>query len=196
MRDSTEEEWDKEFNPERRNEDNKEKPEPKKIKIPIRKFTGNGTMPLHESIIIGTTPKLVTLDKEDKPTLLDDVEFGNDLFVPKDILYTQAPLPYVFKSEQEFKEYLSYAKKLDLDALFSLVETEFRKYVDVDGYYYTLLVGDTIWSYFQDIFPYTHYIIIVGDNDAGKNSALLLYKYLGYRVFYVTSASAANYYLP
>ena len=57
-----------------------------------------------------------------------------------------------------------------------------------------MLVGDTIWSYFQDVFPYTHYIIIVGDNDAGKNSALLLYKYLGYRVFYVTSASAANYY--
>jgi hypothetical protein len=163
-------------------------------KIPIRKFTGNGTMPLHESVIIGMTPKFVTLDKEGKSDFLDGIKFGtNEELVPNDTIYTQTPLPYIFKSEDEFKEYLEYAKKLDLDSLFSIIETEWRKYVDVEGYYYTLLVGDTIWSYFQDIFPYTHYIIIVGDNDAGKNSALLLYRFLGYRVFYVTSASAANY---
>ncbi len=190
MSDPIDEQWDKEFNPKRRNED---QPEKKAKCIPLRKFTGNGTMPLHESVIIGRKSKFVTLDNE-KPKFLENVEFGNDIFVPKDTLYTQTPLPYVFKTENEFDECLEYAKKLDLDVLFSLVETEFRKYVDVEGYYYTLLVGDTIWSYFQDIFPYTHYIIIVGDNDAGKNSALLLYKYLGYRVFYVTSASAPNYF--
>jgi hypothetical protein len=64
----------------------------------------------------------------------------------------------------------------------------------VEGYYYTLLSGDTIWSHFQDKFAMTHFDIIVGDNDSGKNSALLVFRYLGYRVFYVTSASAANYY--
>ena len=186
-----EDRWNNEFNPEKINDNKKEHV----TKIPIRKFTGNGTRSLHESIIIGTIPKLVTLDIQGKPKFLDCIEFGaSDVFIPKDTLYTQTPLPYTFKSEDEFKEYLVYAGKLDLDALFSLVETECRKYVDVEGYYYTLLVGDTIWSYFQDIFPYTHYLIIVGDNDAGKNSALLFYKYLGYRVFYVTSASAANYY--
>ncbi len=182
--------WNKEFGEiNSRKEDKKSK-----TKITIRKFTGNGTMPVHESIIVGTTPKFVTLDKDERANFLESVEFGNDEFVPKDTLYMQTPLPYIYKSEDEFNEYLAYARKLDLDALFSLVETEFRTYVDVEGYYYTLLVGDTIWSYFQDIFPYTHYIIIVGDNDAGKNSALLLYKYLGYRVFYVTSASAPNYF--
>lgn len=166
-----------------------------KKKIAIRKFTGNGTMPLHESLVIGTAPKFVTLDNEGKPIIKDNIEFGtNDVLIPNDSIYTQTPLPYTFNSKEEFSEYLEYARKLDLDALFSLVETEFRKYVDVEGYYYTLLVGDTIWSYFQDIFPYTHYIIIVGDNDAGKNSALLLYRFLGYRVFYVTSASAPNYF--
>jgi hypothetical protein len=184
-------EWNKEFRSEKVKDNKREHV----TKIPIRKFTGNGTMPLHESIIVGTIPKLVTLNTEVKPEFVDSIEFGsNDLFIPKDTLYAQTPLPYIYKSEDEFKEYLAYASELDLDALFSLVETEYRKYVDVEGYYYTLLVGDTIWSYFQDVFPYTHYIIIVGDNDAGKNSALLLYKYLGYRVFYVTSASAANYY--
>lgn len=190
--DEIDDEWDKEF---KDNKDDKDKKTERVTKIPIRKFTGNGTMPLHESVIIGATPKFVTLDTEYKPKFLNSIEFGvRDVLIPKDSRYSQTPLPYTFKSEEEFKKYLAYASKLDLDALFSLVETEFRKFVDVEGYYYTLLVGDTIWSYFQDIFPYTHYIIIVGDNDAGKNSALLLYKYLGYRVFYVTSASAANYY--
>jgi len=182
------------------NEKNKSKnsnkeDKPKKIKILIRKFTGNGTIPLHESIVLDTAPKFVTLDKEGKPDFIDTIEFGiTDVLVPHDTVYTQTPIPYVFKSEEEFKDCLEYTRKMDLDALFSLVETEFRKYVDVEGYYYTLLVGDTIWSYFQDIFPYTHYIIVVGDNDAGKNSALLVYRFLGYRVFYVTSASAPNYY--
>lgn len=165
-----------------------------KKKIPIRKCTANGTIPLHECIIIGNKPKFVTLDQNKEPIFKNEIETDTEIFIPNDTIYTQTPLPYIFKSEEEFREYLGYAKTLDLDSLFNLVETEYRKYVDVEGYYYTLLAGDTIWSYFQDVFPYTHYIIIVGDNDAGKNSALLAYKYLGYRPFYVTSASAANYY--
>jgi hypothetical protein len=36
--------------------------------------------------------------------------------------------------------------------------------------------------------------ICVGDNESGKNSILLVFACLGYRVFYVTAASAANYY--
>jgi hypothetical protein len=75
-----------------------------------------------------------------------------------------------------------------------MVEFVFKRYVDVEDYYYPILVGDIIWSYFQDRFGYTHYNIFVGDNGSGKNSALLAYKYLGYRVFYVVAASAANYY--
>ena len=55
------------------------------------------------------------------------------------------------------------------------------------------MIGDIIWSYFQDRFGYTHYLIFTGDNGSGKNSALLVFKYLGYRVFYVVSASAPNY---
>jgi len=190
-------EWNEQFH---KKEDSKEdKKANHKTKIPTRKFTANGRMPLHESVVIGTTPNFVTI-KKDKGGKID-VEFKTEIetpegeiFIPNDTIYTQSPLPYVFDSKEEFKQYIEYASKFDLDSLFSLVETEYRKYVDVEAYYYTLLTGDTIWSYFQDVFPYTHYIIIVGDNDAGKNSALLVYKHLGYRVFYVTSASAPNYF--
>lgn len=190
-------EWNEQFH---NKEDSKEdKKANHKTKIPTRKFTANGRMPLHESVVIGTTPNFVTI-KKDKGGKID-VEFKTEIetpegeiFIPNDTIYTQSPFPYVFDSKEEFKQYIEYASKFDLDSLFSLVETEYRKYVDVEGYYYTLLTGDTILSYFQDIFPYTHYIIIVGDNDSGKNSALLTYKFLGYRVFYVTSASAPNYF--
>ena len=69
-----------------------------------------------------------------------------------------------------------------------------RKFLNVEEHYHTLIAADIIFTYFQDKFPYTHYLIFVGDNGSGKNSALLYFKYLGYRVFYVVSASAANYF--
>ncbi len=39
-----------------------------------------------------------------------------------------------------------------------------------------------------------HYDIFVGDNGSGKNSALLVISRLAYRVYYLVSASAANYF--
>ena len=90
-------------------------------------------------------------------------------------------------------KYLKLAQTETYDSLYLKVETIYRKYVNVEEYYYPVLVGDTIWSYFQDRFGYTHYLIFTGDNGSGKNSALLVFKYLGYRVFYVVSASAPNY---
>jgi hypothetical protein len=78
--------------------------------------------------------------------------------------------------------------------LFFKVKAIFKKYVDAEESYITLLAASTILSYYQDKFGTIHYIIIIGDNGSGKNSALLVYRLIGYRVFYVTAASAANYY--
>lgn len=163
----------------------------RKRTIPINKYTGNGRLPLNESAIIGLVPKFVSLDESKKPIFKDVIE---DLFIPGCNINTQNPLPLIFNSELELSEYLKLADNENLDSLFIKVETEFRKYVNVEEHYYPLLVADTIWTWFQDKFGYTHYLIIVGDNGSGKNSGLLLFKYLGYRVFYVVSASAANYY--
>ena len=189
-----EEEWNEEFNGKKEG-DAKKHQKAKKNKIPIKKYTGTGRVQLHESVIIGSNPQFVSLNQNNDPKFRIEIDtVDGETFIPSDTFYTQNPFPYTFDSEKEFKDYLDYAKKQDFDSLFSIVETEFRKYVNVESYYYTLLVGDTIWSYFQDRFGYTHYVIIVGDNDSGKNSALLVYRYIGYRVFYITSASAANYY--
>ena len=93
----------------------------------------------------------------------------------------------------EFMKYVKLAHAENYDSLYLKVETAIKRYVNVEEYYYPILIGDIIWSYFQDKFGYTHYLIFTGDNGSGKNSALLVFKYLGYRVFYVVSASAPNY---
>ena len=163
-------------------------------KIPIRKFSANGKIPLHESLVISSTPMFATINNIGKIEYRSEIEVNGEIFIPNDAAYTSNPLPYIFDSKEEFEEYIQLARNETFDSLFSKVETEFRKYVKAEEHYYTLLVGNTIWSYFQDKFPVTHYVIIVGDNDSGKNSALLVYRFLGYRVFYVVSASAPNYY--
>jgi len=176
-----------------KNKDKKEK-EPTKKKIAIKKYTRKGTIPLHECVVIGEVSKFVYLDKNQEPRFVDEYERANDTLVPADTFDTQTPIPFIFESEKEFQVYLEEAKKENLDSIFLKFESINRKYVDIEDHYHVLLVADMIWTWLQDRFGYTHYIIITGDNGSGKNSQLLVLKYLGYRVFYVVSASAANYY--
>lgn len=173
-----------------------------KTKFLINKYSGNGRLPLHESVVIGVIPKFVTLppnygidngNEDVKPIFSDNCDSGFVTFLPNGTVDTVTPLSYIFDSEEEFSQYMNMAIKETYDSLFLRIEAVFRKYVNVEEHYYPILVGDTIWSYFQDRFGYTHYLIFTGDNGSGKNSALLVFKYLGYRVFYVVSATAANY---
>jgi hypothetical protein len=64
----------------------------------------------------------------------------------------------------------------------------------VDEHYLVVLASDVILSYFQEKFSTMHYDIFVGDNGSGKNSAQLVISRLGYRVYYLVSASAPNYF--
>ena len=171
----------------------------KRKKIAINKYSGNGRLPLRESVVIGDVTKFVTLQNIEgngtiEPTFSEEIQTSTDILVPKGTIDTQTPLPYIFSSKDEFAKYLKIAITENLDSLYTKVETAIKKYVNVEEHYYPLLAGDIIWTYFQDKFPYTHYLIFTGDNGSGKNSALLVFRLLGYRVFYVVSASAANYY--
>jgi hypothetical protein len=172
-------------------EEEEEKTKPKKIAI--NKYSGNGRFPLHESVIIGETPMFVTLPDNMVPEYIPKLERIGITYYPNGTINTVTPLPYIFDSEEEFVKYVKLADIETYDTLYLKVETAIKRYVNVEEYYYPVLVGDIIWSYFQDRFGYTHYLIFTGDNGSGKNSALLVFKYLGYRVFYVVSASAPNY---
>ena len=175
-------------------EEKEEEEKTKPKKIAINKYSGNGRQPLHESVIIGETPVFVKLHDNMIPEYLPKLEttFGITYY-PNGTINTVTPLPYIFDSEEEFMKYIKLAQTETYDSLYLKVEKAIKKYVNVEEYYYPILIGDIIWSYFQDRFGYTHYLIFTGDNGLGKNSALLVFKYLGYRVFYVVSASAPNY---
>ena len=194
--DDTDYRWNKEFhdgngngNGEAKQQD---KEKAKKI-IPIKKYSANGTIPPHESIIIDKVPKFVYF-VNGKVQLVDSITRNNDILVPSDTIDTRNPIPFIFESKQELDQYIEKAKNETLDSLFLKVESINRKYVDIEPHYHTLITSDIIWTWLQDKFGTTHYNIFTGDNGSGKNSQLLVFKFLGYRVFYVVSASAANYY--
>jgi hypothetical protein len=126
--------------------------------------------------------------------LLDKIEVPNYEFYPADSLVTHNPISYSFESEEELKEYIELAKKETFDSLFQKILEQIRNFVNIEEHVLVILAADTLYSYFQEKFGATHYNIFIGENGSGKNSALLFFKMLGYRVFYVTAASAANYY--
>jgi len=183
---------------ERTTKKQKQEESTRKKKKYIRKYTGNGSLPLHEAVVIANQPLFVCYSRingESKLQSFKAIENTNDrLLCPADTIDTQNPIPYVFSSLDELNDYLRLAKQETFDSLYSRVETIFRKYVNAEDHYIVLMAASAIYSYFQDKFGTTHYIIFVGDNSSGKNSALLTFRYLGYRVFYVVSASAPNYF--
>ncbi len=176
-------------------------------KIYLNKYVFEGR--LYESIIVNRTSKFIVVnssssssdnatgepnENDEQYKLLDKLELENFVFYPRDTILSPNPTPYSFDSKEELNHYFELAKEETFDSLFLKILTEFKKYVANDEHVQTILAADILYSYFQDEFGTTHYNIFVGNNGSGKNSALLFFKLLGYRVFYVTAASAANYY--
>jgi hypothetical protein len=148
---------------------------------------------IFESIIINGLPTFLAYHQE-KFHLLNNIEISGHVFYPADNVNTNNPKPYIFQFEQELEHYLQLSKEETFDSLFDKVLTEYEQYVNVDEHNLVTLAANTVYSYFQDKFGTTNYNILIGENGSGKNSALLVYRMLGYRVFYVTAANSANYY--
>lgn len=133
--------------------------------------------------------------KEGDFNLLSEYATGSRVLKPKD---TDSYLcdAYICESEEEIRYYLKLASRLstnlNFDQIFNLVKTVFKKYVVLEDHHITLLVADIIYSYLQDKFGTTHYVMCIGDNGSGKNSILMTFAALGYRVLLGTSVSAAN----
>jgi hypothetical protein len=177
------------------NERDDDKLQRKLKEVFIRKYTGNGTLPLHESVVITGQPStFLHLVDHCKPQYTSTIKSANKIFYPSDTTDTQNPIPYIFGSAKELQEYLDLASKETFGSLHYKVETVYKKYVNIEEHCIVILAADAIYSYFQEKFGTTHYNIFIGDNGSGKNSALLVFRYLGYRVFYISAASAPNYF--
>jgi hypothetical protein len=95
---------------------------------------------------------------------------------------------------EELQEIISKVLNISKDELYTNLKSIFRKYVDQDEHVINLLAMDSIWTYFQDLFPATHYVECIGTNDVGKSTIGYTFEYTGYRVIKATSISGANYY--
>jgi hypothetical protein len=67
----------------------------KRKPIFIRKYTGNGILPLHESV---ASSSFLHLGEDYKPQYTPTIKSANKIFYPLDTTDAQNPLPYIFGS--------------------------------------------------------------------------------------------------
>jgi len=157
----------------------------------IFKFSNRGKSDLREAIILNNTStfmKYVDDQLEFEDTIKEDIQ----LYPPSSNEYPYKP--YEFVDKEELSQYIKKAKEISLDDLFQKVKDIFKKYNDQDDYIISLISADTIWTYFQDLFPTTHFLNITGENKSGKSSLGITFEHLAYRPVKGTTISAANYY--
>ena len=176
----------------------KEKSDEKETKlktIPAFKYSNKGKDTLHEAIFLNGKPSYVTYNAmDDKIEIKEVIEESTRILRPptqEEYPYT----PYEFENKDELTRLMNKAKEIkSLDPLYKTAKEIFQKYVDQDKYIMTMLPVDCIWTYYQDLFPTTHYSEGIGDNDVGKSSIGYTFEYTAYRVVKGTSISGPNYY--
>ena len=188
----------------------KKKTEPKKSKsedketvtkkiVIAYKYSNRGSGSLFEAIILQGEPYFVTWYPDygiDNKTLdiKPYIEETTRIIKPpssEEYPYT----PYEFADQEELNDYFRRANTITTkNDLYQKAKSFFKKYVDQDKNIIVILSADSIFTYFQDLFPITHYTEGIGGNDVGKSSLGFTFTYTGYRVVRGTSISGANYY--
>jgi hypothetical protein len=178
---------------------------PKVIKHYVQKYHDpSGGLELYEAIILGKDAHFISINRDAKLEegavpwrLSNGFSISNAItntiteILPKDNLaYTSKA--YQFESYKEIEHYFQKASKLTLDQLYTNVKTVVKKYIAANDTHHTILAGDIIFCYFQDVFGLTHYLYFYGDNGSGKTINLQLLSLLGYRAMYDVDITAPN----
>ena len=175
-------------------EGNTKEEEKQKREFVTYKYSQMGKGPLHEAVIVNGLPFFIKYDHESKQfELVENIIENSRILRPPNIEeypYT----PYEFESNDDLNFYLEKARQITLDEVYNKCESIFLRYVDQDPYIISLLVGDSIWTSFQDLYSVTHYSEGVGDNDVGKSSIGYTFEYTAYRAVKGVAMSGANYY--
>jgi hypothetical protein len=175
--------------------------EKEKPVLTVKKFSGVTTISpngvgLAEAVIIGGQPMFAfTINGGTSVSFYEELETEDMKLRPPTKQEYPPDSAYEFANEDEFMDYIVRANEEDnFYKLYKDVRKFYTKdyFVDTEPRNATLLTLYTITSYFQDKFSTVPYIWLIGDNGSGKNSILLTYTWLGYRVFYMTGASGAN----
>ena len=175
-----------------KSEDEEAENEKPKKEFTTFKYSNRGKGDLHEAVILSGFPVFAKY-ANGKTEIVESIEENSRIIKPPEAEEYQYE-PYEFTNTEELEQFMDRAKTTSLDSLFTIAKQLVKKYNDQDNQIITLLAADVVWSYFQDLFPTTHYLDVVGDNDTGKSSIGYTFEYLGYRPVKGTAISAANYY--
>ena len=146
-------------------------------------------------------PKFLFLDPEtEEPILRDNINLVEEMFAilkPHEVNRNNPNQslinPYIYKDEQEIRDFIKIAHQVDISDLFVLVEYVWKKVIVAkEKELITLLTNYTLFSYFQDLFEALHYILLTGPPGWGKGAILVTFKLLGYRTVLAGDMSGAN----
>ena len=157
------------------------------------KYSARFTAPLHEAIVLGSEPLFVTYSSASGHfELVRKIEETNRVLVPpypEEYPYD----PIIFDSLEELSNYEEMARHETIDSLYRKTKAIVILYVDQDAEVINLITADIIWTYFQDLYPTTHYYDITGkENGIGKSTIGYVFEGLAYRGVRMTDPSAAN----
>jgi hypothetical protein len=155
------------------------------------KYSNKGKDQLHEAVIIDGRPLFLKY-QDNMVCEVVSKEGASEIIIKPPNQEEYPYVPYEFKNMEEVRLYEERAKKESIYSLYQKAKSIVKKYNDQDNYKLNLLAIDIVWSYFQDKFGTTHYLIIVGDNDSGKSSLGNTFEAVGYRVVNMTSPTAPN----
>lgn len=142
-----------------------------KTQIPVFKYTARFKEPLHEAILLGNEPFFLKWNPQAEIIeCVHQIEEKKRILRPPD----EGEYPYEpieFESLAEIKEYCELAKHETIDSLYQKVKGTVALYVDQDKDIIILISSDIIWTWFQDLFPTTHYYDVNGKaNGIGKST--------------------------
>src|SRR5215207_11170487 len=130
-----------------------------------------------------------------EPIISEEIKLDkkNIIIKPNPRSETTPVISYTFKDIDEIKYFIAQAKKETIHSLFSKSKSIWKHFVIAkDSDTIILLAIDQVYSYFQDLFATTHYLMITGSPGSGKGAILNTMKALGYRVVLASDMSGAN----
>src|SRR5215217_4195937 len=168
--------------------------EEKKREFTAYKFSNRGESDLYEAIIIDGIPYFIKFNQDKKKIqMVPHIEDATRIIKPLE----KEEYPYQAYEFENFIEIEKYAEKIineeiNLDVLFKKSKSIVKKFNDQDSHVLDLIAADVLFSYFQDRFTTTHYLLILGGNGSGKTSIGDTFGAIGYRVVIMTDPTASN----
>jgi hypothetical protein len=151
-------------------------------------------IPLAEEITLGSKNVFLQIINGEPITLPElNLKDQNVIIRPHNRSENTPIIPYTFEDIDEIKYFIEKTKKETIHSLYFKSKSLWKCFVVAkDSDTITLLAVDQVYSYFQDLFPTTHYDMVTGSPGSGKNAILVTMKQLGYRVILASDTSGAN----